>query len=139
MYLQDETEKQKVSCVLSLLTHFVKFKDMNSMVGFDSAKDHRFPGIIRQKCKSLFKDHESDKIPIDKINLLIRYVLVLSLHVDKFKTDPEDIAKDLRVSKVDLRKQFVNLGCKFERDNTVLLATLPVPLEFPQVMRKRRR
>ncbi|VVB01163.1 unnamed protein product [Arabis nemorensis] len=109
------------------------------MNGFDSAKDHRFPGMIREKCMSLFKDPESDKIPIDRINLLIRYILVLALHVDNFKTNPEDIAKDLRMSKVDVRKHFENLGCKITRDKLIVLATLPVPLKFPEITRKRRR
>ncbi|CAN8259425.1 unnamed protein product [Cochlearia groenlandica] len=137
--IRDVTEKETVSGVLSLLTHLVKFKDMNSMNGFDSAKDHRLPAIIRQKCKSLFKDSDAERMPVSKINLLISYVLVLSLHVDKFKTDPEDIAKDLRMSTVDLRKHFENLGCKFVKEKTVALATLPVPLKFPEVLRRRRR
>ncbi|CAH2053765.1 unnamed protein product [Thlaspi arvense] len=137
--IRDETEKQTVSCVLSLLTHLVKFKDINSMDGFDSAKNHKFPAIIRQKCKSLFKDSDADRMPADKINLLISYVLVLSLHVDKFKTDPEDIAADLRISPVGLRRHFDALGCKFAREKKIFLATLPVPLKFPETSMRRKR
>ncbi|CAH8255761.1 unnamed protein product [Arabidopsis lyrata] len=77
----DDSEKQMFSVALSLLTHLVKFKDKNSTDGLDSAKGHKFRGIIRQKCLSLFKDpvpKKYEKIPIDKANLLIRYVLVLA-------------------------------------------------------------
>ncbi|KAL1212063.1 hypothetical protein V5N11_028272 [Cardamine amara subsp. amara] len=138
--IKDETEKETVSGVLSLLTHLIKFKDMNSMNGFDSAKDHRLPKIIRQKCTSLFRDPESERIPVDKAYLLISYILVLSLHVDNFKSDPEDIAKDLRMDAFDLRKHFENLGCKISRGKgtTTTFATLPTPLKFPEIRRRRK-
>ncbi|KAJ0244794.1 DNA binding / DNA-directed RNA polymerase [Hirschfeldia incana] len=137
---KDETEKETVAGILTLLTHLIKFKDVNSMVGVDSARKHHFPTLIRDKCNRLFKDFDtSRRIPDDKVNLLISYVLVLTLHVDKFKTDFEDIAKDLRMSSMDLRKHFENLGCKFSVENKIRLATLPVPLQFPQIMRRRKK
>lgn len=136
--MQDDTELQTVSGSLTLLTHLVKFKDKNSMNGFDSAKDHKIPEIIHRKFVSLFKDPESVRIPVDKTNLLISYVLVLALHVDNFKTDPEDIAKDLRMSTVALRTHFENLGCKFLKEKATTVATLPTPLNFPQIRRRRK-
>lgn len=139
--MQDETEKETVAGILTLLTHLIKFKDVNSMVGVDSARKHHFPGMIRDKCNRLFKDSDTGgrRIPDDKVNLLISYVLVLSLHVDKFKTDFEDIAKDLRMSSMDVRRHFENLGCKFSVENSIRFATLPVPLQFPQITRRRKR
>ncbi|CAN6991537.1 hypothetical protein IGI04_003647 [Brassica rapa subsp. trilocularis] len=134
---KDETEKETAAGILTFITHLIKFKDVNSMVGLESARSHRFPPTIREKCNRLFKDSETSRLPDDKINLLISYVLVLTLHVDKFKTDFEDIAKDLRMSSVDLRKHFENLGCKFAVENSIRVATLPVPLKFPQIMRRR--
>ncbi|CAL9220760.1 unnamed protein product [Arabidopsis halleri] len=136
--IKDDMKKQTVSGALTLLTHLVKFKDRNSMNGFDSAKNHKMPDIFRRKFQSMFKDSESERIPVDKANLLISYVLVLSLHVDNFKTDPEDIAKDLRISTVELRKHFQQLGCKFVKQNSTLVATLPAPLNFPEVNRRRK-
>ncbi|AEE75443.1 unnamed protein product [Arabidopsis thaliana] len=136
--IKDDMKKQTVCGAATLLTHLVKFKDRNSMNGYDSAKDHKMPDIFRQKFNSMFKDSESDRIPVDKINLLISYVLVLSLHVDNFMTDPEDIAKDLRISTVELRKHFLQLGCKFLKQNSTTVATLPTPLNFPEVNRRRR-
>ncbi|CAE5967199.1 unnamed protein product [Arabidopsis arenosa] len=136
--IKDNMKKQTVSGALTLLTHLVKFKDRNSMNGFDSAKNHKMPDIFRRKFQSMFKDSESERIPVDKANLLISYVLVLSLHVDNFKTDPEDIAKDLRISTVELRKHFQQLGCKFVKQNSTMVATLPTPLNFPEVNRRRK-
>ncbi|CAH8260407.1 unnamed protein product [Arabidopsis lyrata] len=136
--IKDDMKKQTVSGALTLLTHLVKFKDRNSMNGFDSAKNHKMPDIFRRKFQSMFKDSESERIPVDKANLLISYVLVLSLHVDNFKTDPEDIAKDLRISTVELRKHFQQLGCKFVKQNSTWVATLPTPLNFPEVNRRRK-
>ncbi|KAF8081428.1 hypothetical protein N665_0887s0015 [Sinapis alba] len=136
---KDEREKETVSGILTFLTHLIKFKDVNSMVGVDSARNHKFPSTIREKCNRLFKDSDITRwLPADKTNLLISYVLVLTLHVDKFKTDFEDIAKDLRMGSVELRKHFENLGCKFSVENSIRVATLPVPLQFPQTMRRRK-
>ncbi|XP_010487173.1 PREDICTED: DNA-directed RNA polymerase I subunit rpa49-like [Camelina sativa] len=135
--IKDDDEKQRVSGVLTFLTHLIKFKDRSSM-NFESAKNHRIPDIIHRKFISMFKDPESDRIPVEKSNLLTSYVLVLSLHVDNFKTDPEDIAKDLRMSTVDLRKHFENLGCKISMEKTARVATLPTPLSFPQIRRRRK-
>ncbi|KFK38743.1 hypothetical protein AALP_AA3G155200 [Arabis alpina] len=137
--IQDETEKETMSVVLSFITHLVKFNDLNQMNGYESAKDHKFPGIIRQKCESLFKDSDVKKMHDEKRALLISYVVALTLHVDKFKTNPADIAKDLRISDVNIRKHFENLGCKISRGKSGSLATLPVPLQFPQAMRKKRK
>ncbi|CAH8359858.1 unnamed protein product [Eruca vesicaria subsp. sativa] len=137
---KDETEKETVAGILTFITHLIKFKDDNTLVGRDSARGHKFPPSIREKCKRLFMDSDAGwRMPDDKTNLLISYVLVLTLHVDKFKTDFEDIAKDLRMSSVDLRKHFENLGCKFAVENSIRVATLPVPLKFPEIMRRRKR
>ncbi|XP_010488984.1 PREDICTED: DNA-directed RNA polymerase I subunit rpa49 [Camelina sativa] len=139
--IEVDSEKKMLSAALSLLTYLVKFKDMNSTVGLDSANGHEFPGIIRQKCFSLFKDPfpRTNEITVDKTNLLISYVLVLSLHVDNFKTDPEDIAQDLRMSAIDLRKHLVSLGCKLSWEKSTLVATLPTPLKFSDSKLKTKR
>ncbi|GMJ16067.1 hypothetical protein like AT3G13940 [Hibiscus trionum] len=136
---QDDTEKWKLSCVFSYITHLVKFRDQFSM-GQASAKNHNIPSIIRHRFLNMFTDPGSKILASDKIDLLISYVLVLTLHADGFRTDPSDIAKDLRISKVDLRRHFLNLGCKLGHQDSVLYATLPVPLNFPsENFRKKRR
>ena len=110
------------------------------MDGASSAKHHNIPGILNQKFSSMFTlDSDSKRLPEEKKDLLISYVLVLTLYADDFRTDPSDIAKDLKMSALMLRKHFGHLGCKFVSQNTVTMATLPVPLNFPKLRQKRRR
>lgn len=103
------------------------------MDGFSSAKDHKLPNILSQKFNDMFANQESKRLADDKRDLLISYVLVLTLFADNFKTEFSDIAKDLRMSTGDLRRHFEFLGCKFIRENSIMLATLPAPLKFPEV------
>ncbi|KAL5755647.1 hypothetical protein ACOSP7_020049 [Xanthoceras sorbifolium] len=137
--IEDEVERKTLSCIFSYITHLVKFKDQNSMDGAASAKNHRIPSILRQKFLTKFSNPESKRLSDDKIHLLLSYVLVLTLHADGFRTNPTDIAKDLRMSEVKLRDHFEKLGCKLRREKNMLLATLPVPLQFPKAKQRRRR
>ncbi|XP_075493609.1 uncharacterized protein LOC142531390 [Primulina tabacum] len=136
--VEDEEEKRQMAGILSYITHLIKFKDRNSMDGVSSAKRHKFPSIFSQKFSSMFGSNQR-RIPDEKQQLLISYVLVLSMFADKFRSDPSDIAKDLRMNSISLRPHYEYLGCKFVRDNKVLVATLPLPLEFHTTKRKRRR
>ncbi|PRQ51446.1 putative RNA polymerase I associated factor, A49 [Rosa chinensis] len=135
--IEDEDKKYKLSCIFSYITHLIKFKDLHSMDGFSSAKAHRFPGIIRDKFSSMF-DAVSKRLSTEKSNLLISYVLVLTLFADEFQTSMTDIAKDLRMGTATLRTHYEKLGCKVSKKNVVSTVTLPVPLQFPTVRRKRR-
>ncbi|RZC63813.1 hypothetical protein C5167_025593 [Papaver somniferum] len=78
-----------------------------------------------------------------KNDLLISYVLVLSLMVDDFNSDPTDIAQDLIMTRLKLRPHYLNLGVKMVGEKgkgKFALATLPVPLNFPpQEQRSRKR
>lgn len=136
--IQDEVEKSTLSCIFSYITHLIKFRDTHSLDGASSAKNHRFPSIIRQKFVKMFNP-ESRMLPVEKIDLLISYVLVLTLYADNFRTDPTDIAKDLRFDPLSLRVHFDNLGCKRVRENKLYVVTLPVPLKFPTEQQGRRR
>ncbi|XP_019193261.1 PREDICTED: DNA-directed RNA polymerase I subunit rpa49 [Ipomoea nil] len=136
--IKDETQKRRMAGIFSYITHLVKFKDKHSMDGFSSAKHHKIPGMLVQKFSSLFGVSESKRLPAEKIDLLISYVLVLTLYADNFRSDPSDIAKDLRMSAGDLRPRLELLGCKFVKEKRAFLATLPVPLKFT-TKRKRRK
>lgn len=127
-----------LSCIFSYITHLIKFKDQHSMDGVSSAKGHKIPSILFQKFSTIFSP-VSKRLSAEMNDLLISYVLVLTLYADEFQTDPSDIAKDLRMSSVKLRVHFEHLGCKLSRKNNLLLFTLPVPLQFPMVRQKRRR
>ncbi|KAG4990642.1 hypothetical protein JHK87_024099 [Glycine soja] len=79
-------------------------------------------------------------LPSEKINLLICYVLVLTLFSDEFRTDYTDIAKDLSMNILPVRQLYEHLGCKISPQKNILYATLPVPLKFPELrLRKRKR
>ncbi|KAI3463243.1 hypothetical protein Pfo_019906 [Paulownia fortunei] len=137
--VKDESKKRRMAGILSYIAHLIRFKDRHSMDGVSSAKRHKLPSILSQKFSSMFGITKDNRIPDEKQKLLISYVLVLSLFADDFRSDPSDIAKDLRMNPLTLRPHYEYLGCKFVRDNQVLLATLPVPLEFQTIKRKRRR
>ncbi|KAG2708147.1 hypothetical protein I3760_05G178200 [Carya illinoinensis] len=136
--IQDEVEKRTLSCIFSYLTHLIKFKDQHSMDGVSSAKGHKIPSILFQKFSTMFSP-ASKRLSAEKNDLLISYVLVLTLYADEFRTNPSDIAKDLRTSSIKLRVHYEHLGCKLSRQNNLILFTLPLPLQFPTVRQKRRR
>ncbi|KZV24895.1 hypothetical protein F511_16554 [Dorcoceras hygrometricum] len=97
--LEDDVEKRQMAGILSYITHLIKFKDRNSMDGVSSAKRHKFPSIFLQKFSSMFGSNER-RFADEKQKLLISYVLVLSMFADNFRSDPSDIAKDLRMDKI---------------------------------------
>lgn len=136
--IQDEVEKKVLACVLSYINHLIKFKDQHSMDGITSSKFHKIPSILHQKFISMFKDPDSKRLSDEKSNLLISYILVLTLFADEFRSSSADISKDLRMSRNGLRLHYHELGCKTTREDNLFFFTLPVPLEFPQ-LRKRRR
>uniref|UniRef100_M0ZR13 DNA binding protein n=1 Tax=Solanum tuberosum TaxID=4113 RepID=M0ZR13_SOLTU len=91
------------------------------------------------KFSSMFAISDSKRLPEEKATLLINYVLVLTLFADDFRSDPSDIANDLRINVVALRTYYEYLGCKLVREKNVVLATLLDPLVFPSVRRNIRR
>ncbi|CAI9766141.1 unnamed protein product [Fraxinus pennsylvanica] len=90
---------------------FVNWK--TSRPKFPSISSQKFPSISSQKFSPLFATPNDSRIPDEKKNLLISYLLVLTMFVDDFKSDPSDIAEDLRMTPVALRTHYENLGCKF--------------------------
>ncbi|WCJ39472.1 DNA binding DNA-directed RNA polymerase [Euphorbia peplus] len=136
--IENKEEQLTASRIFSFITHLIKFKDLHSLDGGSSAKKHRLPTILKHRFEQLFNP-QSRRLTVEKIDLLMSYVLVLTLYVDNFRTDLTDIAKDLRISHVDLRLHFQNLGCKFVRESNVSWATLPTPITFPPPSRRRRR
>ncbi|KAL6218105.1 hypothetical protein ACLB2K_011322 [Fragaria x ananassa] len=141
--IEDEDKKNKLTCIFSYIMHLIKFNDLHSKERqgissekASSAKAHRFPGIIRDKFASMF-DAVSGSLSTEKRNLLISYVLVLTLFGDEFQISLTDIATDLRMKSPDLRKHYEALGCKVSKKNNLLTVTLPVPLQFPSLKRKR--
>ncbi|KAL1533412.1 DNA-directed RNA polymerase I subunit RPA49-like [Salvia divinorum] len=137
--IKDESSRRRMAGILSYITHLVRFKDRHSMDGVLSAKLHKLPSILSQKFSTMFASTTEKRLPQDKLDLLISYVLVLSLFADDFRSDPSDIARDLRMNPLTLRTHYESLGCKFVRENLSLVATLPVPLTFQTIKIKRKR
>ncbi|KAL4625594.1 hypothetical protein ACB092_05G037600 [Castanea dentata] len=137
--IQDEAEKRTLCCIFSYITHLIKFRDQHSMDAFSSAKGHKIPGILRNRFSTMFADQLSKRLSAEKNDLIISYILVLTLYADEFRTDPADIAKDLRMSPINLRAHFEHLGCKLSRQDKLQIFTLPLPLQFPILRQKRRR
>ncbi|XP_021716497.1 DNA-directed RNA polymerase I subunit rpa49-like [Chenopodium quinoa] len=137
---KDEAEKSRLAGILSYISHLINIKNRYSAGGGGKSSKHHvyLPSILSQKFDKMFINKEKNRLSDDKIGSLISYVLVLTLFVDEFQTDFTDIAKDLKMSALSLRPYFENLGCKFARRNKVTVATLPTPLKFP-TLRKRRR
>ncbi|CAK7356894.1 unnamed protein product [Dovyalis caffra] len=136
--IQDEVEKKRLSCIFSYINHLIKFKDQHSMDGASSARSHKFPSILRQKFFDMFNP-ETRRLSVENIDLLVSYVLVLTLYADDFRTFPADISNDLRMNPATVKSHYRNLGCKMEREKNKYFATLPVPLDFPQPKRKFRK
>lgn len=87
----------------------------------------RIPGIILIKFMKMFADAQKNVLSREKSQLLISHILVLTLFVDGFESDPSDIAKDLKMTLARLKPYYVELGCGFERS----CAVLSLPLKFP--------
>ncbi|CAA7395007.1 unnamed protein product [Spirodela intermedia] len=144
--IQDEDERMKLSGILSYITHLLKFLEIASQPRkslteeHGAATYHRIPRITYNKFVGLFVDPESCAMTFEGKDLLISYLLVLTLFADSFKTEPIDIARDLKMSFVSLKPHYKLLGCTFQQEGRLQLAiTLPVPLHLPEVKKKRRR
>lgn len=106
-----------------------------------TADGPKIPRVIYQKVVRMFVNPESDLVSMEKKELLIGYILVLTLFVDKFHSDPSDIARDLKMTVHSLRPYYLQLGCKFFQEAAFQQAfmILPVPLQFREPRRNRRR
>ncbi|XP_010937236.1 DNA-directed RNA polymerase I subunit rpa49 [Elaeis guineensis] len=145
--IQDDKEKEKLACILSYITHLHTFwerirfsKHKAKFLGM-TADAPKIPRIIYQKVVRMFVNPESDIVSMEKKELLIGYILVLTLFADKFRSDPSDIARDLKMTVHSLKPYFLQLGCKIFHEGAFQQSfmTLPVPLQFPEHRRNRRR
>ncbi|KAG9441916.1 hypothetical protein H6P81_017770 [Aristolochia fimbriata] len=143
--IQDEDEKWKLACIFSYISHLIKFRNLPIKLQKqwpdgkrNSEKFNEIPVICFKKFVNMFVDPESTKLPPEKADLMISYVLVLTLFVDGFDTETTDIAKDLQMIPVDLRPHYEKLGCKIKTVKKSHRATLPVPLKLPEISLRRR-
>ncbi|MED6197160.1 hypothetical protein PIB30_054131 [Stylosanthes scabra] len=141
--IKDDFVKKKQCCILSFINHLLRFKEEHSARDKSTPK-HKIPYILRNRFSAMFgntsnSDSKSKWLASEKISLLVCYILVLTLFSDEFDTDFCDISKDLKMSQLVVKQHYEHLGCKVRRKNSANHATLPVPLKFPEVRRKRKR
>ncbi|XP_072991748.1 DNA-directed RNA polymerase I subunit rpa49 [Typha latifolia] len=146
--IQDEEEKEKLACMLSYITHLLAFWERSSFSRHSKSVKHskssyhsKIPRMVYQKLLRMFMDSESHVLSTQKNELLIGYILVLTLFVDNFKSEPSDIARDLKMTFQSLKPYYQQLGCKISQKSPQQLPviTLPVPLKFPDLKKRRRR
>ncbi|KAJ4814499.1 DNA-directed RNA polymerase I subunit rpa49 [Rhynchospora pubera] len=136
--LNDE-EKEEFACILSYITHLITFWESYNRAsrwkhGQNKAGENRksIPQIVYQKLMGLFMNSESNVLSTEKHELLVGYILVLTLFADNFQCDTTDIAKDLKMTWPKLKLYYLQLGCKAAGT----FVTLPVPLQIPDLIRK---
>ncbi|KAH0460706.1 hypothetical protein IEQ34_011369 [Dendrobium chrysotoxum] len=144
--IQDEVEKTQFACILSYITHLINFRKVAESARWKDRPDYTeamskfmIPSVVFHRFLALFLDPVSNVISSEKSELLICYILVLTLYADDFLTDSTDIEKDLAITRESLRPYFLHLGCKAHSlgPSKKSKMTLPVPLVF-QDLKKRR-
>lgn len=143
--IKNEGEKKKHAFILSYITHLINFYKLtcfrrpNRNFETEATMKFKIPHPIFQKLVDLFLDPASSVLSTEKKELIIGYILVLTLFADKFSTEPTDVSKDLGFSKANLTVYFKQLGCKYQYSSfDKSLWTLPAPLQFPNVGKRKK-
>ncbi|KAG6493673.1 hypothetical protein ZIOFF_048666 [Zingiber officinale] len=135
--IKDQKEKGELACILSYISHLCHFWDRQKHEHFEYLK---IPRASYQNFARTFLDPNSIKLTAEKKELMIGYILVLTLFVDSFQTDPTDIAKDLKMTTMSLKPYFVQLGCKGKHVfNKPTIWNLTAPLRLPEIIKPSRR
>ncbi|XP_031477568.1 uncharacterized protein LOC116248746 [Nymphaea colorata] len=135
MQIMDLEKREKLAGILSYITCLLKFMSIPShsidkLVTANTEKykeSSTIPGIILIKFMKMFADAQKSMLSREKSQLLISYILVLTLFVDEFDSDPSDIAKDLKMTPASLKPYYMELGCGFRKSCVIL----SLPLKFP--------
>ncbi|XP_039144378.1 DNA-directed RNA polymerase I subunit RPA49 [Dioscorea cayenensis subsp. rotundata] len=144
-YIEDEEELKNKAAIYSYITHLVTFMSRMSRMSrgrrSSNAASYNIPRVVYQKFTGLFIDPESHALTAEKRELLIGYILVLTLFVDDFRSEPADISKDLKIPYAELKPYYKQLGCKMLHDTDLkkLVQSLPAPLKFPEQRPYRRK
>lgn len=142
--------QDRLAHILSYITHLLNFKAMplhaiKRLLKARTTLEHdtddketahlmessKIPGVILAKFLKLFSDSKESTRSREKTDLLISYILVLTLIADGFETRPSDIAADLKMTVPDIKSHYQELGCKGHGTQNNLKISLPVPLKFP--------
>ncbi|CAO2142416.1 unnamed protein product [Urochloa humidicola] len=146
--LQDE-DKERFAWILSYIQHLLSLYERNGAM----SKRHRnrkenkanhgpgTPQAVYRNLLMTFTEQGSSSMSSEKNELLINYILVLTLFADDFRSDPKDICVDLKMNRQMIKPYYDQLGCKSVSSGAFqsTFMTLPAPLKFPQDVTRRKR
>ncbi|KAF8673362.1 hypothetical protein HU200_048922 [Digitaria exilis] len=144
-------DKERLAWILSYIQHLLSLYERNgSMSKRHNRKDRKDsqvkhgPGTPQAVYRNLlitFTEPGSSAMSSEKNELMINYILVLTLFADDFRSDPNDICADLKMSRQMLKPYYDQLGCKSVSEGAFKSSfmTLPAPLKFPQDVTRRKR
>ncbi|KAK8965906.1 hypothetical protein KSP40_PGU008066 [Platanthera guangdongensis] len=144
--IQDEAKKKKLACILSYITHLINFwkvavaaRPKANPNFMEAMFKYEVPQVVFQKFMTMFLD--SNVLSSEKNELLISYILVLTLFADDFHTNSADIERDLAMDRTSLRPYFQQLGCEVLKVNNFVPSeiVLSVPLVFVEPKKRRYR
>uniref|UniRef100_A0ACD5X0C8 Uncharacterized protein n=1 Tax=Avena sativa TaxID=4498 RepID=A0ACD5X0C8_AVESA len=145
--LQGE-DQERLAWILSYITHLLSLLARNSSTFKHKRKEKdqashgpMIPEAVHRRLMLMFIEPGSSALSSEKHELLINYIIVLTLFADDFRSEPADICADLKMTHQMLKPYYDQLGCK---SVTVSfkppVVTLQAPLEFPsEVIRRRKR
>ncbi|KAL6890106.1 hypothetical protein ACP4OV_008869 [Aristida adscensionis] len=143
-------DKERLAWILSYITHLLSLLARSSSMSKRHKKDRNekqanygpvTPQAVYRKLLLMFTEPGSSALSTEKNELLINYILVLTLFADDFSTDPTDICADLKMNRQMLKPYFDQLGCKSVSAGAFkpTFIKLPAPLKFPQEVARRKR
>ncbi|CAM0874016.1 unnamed protein product [Alopecurus aequalis] len=144
--LQGE-DQERLAWILSYITHLLSLLARNSSMAKHKRKEKgqaihgpKIPEAVHRRLMLMFIEQESSALSSEKHELLINYILVLTLFADDFRSETTDICADLKMTHRMVKPYYDQLGCK-----SVAVAfkpsvvTLPAPLKFPSEVTRRKR
>lgn len=145
--LQGE-DQERLASILSYITHLLSLLARNSSMSKHKRKEKdqasrgpMIPEAVHRRMLLMFIEPGSSALSSEKHELLINYILVLTLFADDFRSEMSDICADLKMTQQMLKPYYDQLGCKYVTVSfKPSVITLPAPLKFPsEVARKRKR
>lgn len=144
-------DKERFAWILSYIQHLLSLLARNGSMSKRQWKERSenqtnrgpaTPHAVYRRLLLMFTEPGSSVMSTEKQELLTNYILVLTLFADDFRSDPNDICEDLKMTRQKIKPYYDQLGCKSVSQGAFkgTVMTLPAPLKFPkEVTRKRRR
>uniref|UniRef100_A0A0D9XU59 DNA-directed RNA polymerase I subunit rpa49 n=1 Tax=Leersia perrieri TaxID=77586 RepID=A0A0D9XU59_9ORYZ len=140
-------DQERLAWILSYIQHLLSLLARNSSMakrhrkGDQATSGPKIPHSVFRKLLLMFTEQGSSGLSTEKHELLINYILVLTLYADNFRSDPNDICQDLKMTRQMVKPYYDQLGCKSVSSGAFKssVMTLPAPLKFPKEVTRRKR